>query len=139
MKKKLVLIISVAVVLVVICLAVFGGKGNMNGYYVMDIGNKHYGLIIDGSKATYTTDNPNYSDVTYGTVEKADEGVDLYFEYDGTFLKTNLSNFNPLHAIPSGDGEHLYLSSDSSDWNTDTYRKVSKKEYQEYSKEHFEQ
>lgn len=135
--KKKIAIIGVAAVLLAICLAVCG-KGKTDGYYVMEIGNKNYGLIIAGNEATYTTNNPNYSDVTYGTVEKATEGVDLYFEYDGTFLKTNLSDFNPLHAIISNDGEHLYLSSDSSNWNTDTYRKVSKKEYEEYCKEHFE-
>lgn len=138
MSKEKITIIAAAVVLFAILLVVCGGGNKADGYYVMEIGNKNYALEIDGSKVTYLTSNPNYSDVTEGTVEKTKEGVDLYFERDGKFLKTNLSDFNPLHVTMSGDGEQLYLSSDSDDWNTDTYRKVSKKEYEKYCEEHFE-
>ena len=43
-----------------------------------------------------------------------------------------LYDYSPLHVKISDDGTRLYLSSDSNDWSTDTYDKVSKSDYETF-------
>ena len=84
-------------------------------------------LYIDGNKAEYWTNLHNtasYDPFKHyeGTVEKTEDGVDLYFP--------EFSDYCPLHVKVTEDGT-LYLSSDNSGWSTDSFNRSDKKTYED--------
>lgn len=110
----------------------------LDGYYTMySSSGKAYGLVIDGDTAIYETNRNNYPSYVTGNIESAEEGIDIYFESVSWLYNSEPSDYNPLHAKLSDDGTRLYLSSDSGNWITDTYLKVSKSAYETFRKDNF--
>lgn len=123
----------IAVVVLVLISSLFGAGGSkkLDGYYIYTTSNgRYYALEISGSRAVmhyykYSADEQE------ANVEKTDDGADLYFiASDTRYLE--LERYSPLHAKLSNDGKRVYLSSDSNDWITDAYDRVSKKEFEEF-------
>lgn len=135
MKKSMMKVITLIMVAVIAAatLCACGGK-SCNGYYTMtNPSGTKYALCIDGKTAIYLCGRGDAWPVYEGNVEKADEGVDLYFpDQGGRGGYMELYDYSPLHVKISDDGTRLYLSSDSNDWSTDTYDKVSKSDYETF-------
>lgn len=126
--------------LIVICLMTLmlsaalagcGSKKGVDGYYIYEKQQGQiYALEISGDTAAL------YYSVAGGhtieaSVDKTDEGADLYFgESPSTFLN-EWNDFNPMHVKISDDSKKMYLTSDSSGWSALTFEVVSKKEFDE--------
>ena len=130
MKKKILLIATIAMML--LCLVACGKddkKVSVDGYYVFESASHHdYAIEIKGSSVTVYTNGNNYPSEQHGTVEHTETGADLYIVREGTW-ENQFNDYSPLHVKISEDGTLMYLSSDNSNWTTDTYRKVDKDEF----------
>lgn len=129
MKKKILLIATIAMML--LCLVACGKdkKPSVDGYYVFESSTHHdYAIEIKGSSVTIYTNGNNYPSEQHGTVEHTETGADLYIVREGTW-ENQFNDYSPLHVKISEDGTLMYLSSDNSNWTTDTYRKVDKDEF----------
>ena len=118
----------------VILLTGCGSKSNsdkVEGYWLYRGAANGYGVIylhIDGSHADYYTNLENIGSYNYfkhyeGSVEKTEDGVDIYFQ--------EYAKYSPLHAKVSEDGSLLYFSSDKDGWNTEIHKRVDKKTYED--------
>ncbi len=125
--KKLAIICLVTLMLTVTLVGC--GKKSVDGYYIFE----KYALEIHGDKATLHY-SPAGQSVIEATVEKTDEGADLYFGASDHVLLNDMNDYNPMHVKLSADGEKMYLSSDSSGWSADTYDVVSKSEFDKFVK-----
>lgn len=103
-----------------------GGKSkSLDGYYTCeatDFIGADFALEIDGNDAVLYK---KYEDPAPGSVEKTEDGVDIY-------MTSAFTKHSPFHAKLSEDGEHLYLSSDSGEWDTQVYDRVNKSEFEDY-------
>lgn len=124
--------------LTVICLiilmlaATLAGCGSnskgVDGYYICG----KYALEIHGSTATLHYEPTGKSRVIEATVEKTDEGADLYFGKSSSVFLNDMNDYNPMHVKLSDNGENMYLSSDSEGWSADTYEVVSKEDFEAF-------
>ena len=107
------------------------GSKSVDGHYIFEKQQGQvYALEIDGNTATLHYSVARSSTIE-ATVEKTNEGADLYFgESPSTFLN-EWNDFNPMHVKISDDGKKMYLSSDSSGWSAVTFEVVSKAEFNE--------
>ncbi len=105
------------------------GSKSVDGYYICG----KYALEIHGDTATLHY-APAGNSVIEASVEKTDEGADLYFGESHSVLLNDMNDYNPMHVKISDNGEKMYLSSDSSGWSADTYDVVSKSEFDEFVK-----
>ncbi len=128
--KKLLITMLLAVVML---FTLVGCGGTYYGTYISS-SNHHYALEIKGSKATIYTNGNNYETQTDGNAEKTDDGYDLYF--NKTRQVNNFSDYCPLHATISADGNSIYLTSDDSDWNSKTFTVVSKGDFDSFIEDH---
>lgn len=123
--KKLALTILLCATLI-LSLAACGGKSkSLDGYYTFEattVLGADFALEIDGNNAVLYK---HLEAPAPGSVEKTEDGVDIY-------MTTAFTKHSPFHAKLSEDGEHLYLSSDSGEWNTQVFDKVSKREFEDY-------
>lgn len=122
-KRALSILLCVAMV---ISMTACGGKSkSLDGYYTCDatdfIG-ADFALEIDGNDAVLYK---HLEDPAPGSVEKTEDGVDIY-------MTNAFTKHSPFHAKLSEDGEHLYLSSDSGEWDTQVYDRVNKSEFEDY-------
>lgn len=124
------IVICLMTLMLTAALAGCGSKG-VDGYYIYEKQQGQiYALEISGDTAAL------YYSVAGGhtieaSVDKTDEGADLYFgESPSTFLN-EWNDFNPMHVKISDDGKRMYLTSDSSGWSALTFEVVSKKEFDE--------
>ena len=146
MKKKNVTKLMLVCILTIGCVFTLFGCGSktkkVDGYYTMTAdaqvgtGHDHYAIEIDGSDVVFHTDRygQNSYNVT-GYVEYGDDGKAKIYLSDIT--QCSYSNYCPLYVELSDDGKRMYLSSDNSDWSTDTYDVVSKSDLEAFVEEHF--
>lgn len=110
-----------------------GGNGSkgVDGYYVYEKQQGQlYALEISGDTASL------YYSVAGGhtieaSVDKTDEGADLYFGKSPSTFLNEWNDFNPMHVKISDDGKKMYLTSDVSGWSALTFEVVSKKDFDE--------
>lgn len=119
-----------AALMLVATLAGCGSKG-VDGYYIYEKQQGQvYALEINGGTAALYYSVAGSTPIE-ATVDKTDEGADLYFgESPSTFLN-EWNDYNPMHVKISDDGKKMYLSSDSSGWSAVTFEVVSKTEFNE--------
>lgn len=129
MKKRFLCVLLCVVMM--FTLAACGGK-KVNGYYIGS-SSEDIALEINGDEAVLYVYDSRSSQLIYVTaaVEKADDGVDFYFNGDATGGYDQLQKYSPLHFALSESGDRAYMDSDSSGWSTDTFDKVSKKEFED--------
>ena len=122
-KRALSILLCVAMV---ISMTACGGKSkSLDGYYTCEASDfigANFALEIDGNDAVLYKED---EDPAPGSVEKTEDGVDIY-------MTTAFTKHSPFHAKLSEDGEHLYLSSDSGQWDTQVYNRVNKSEFEDY-------
>ncbi len=122
-KRALSILLCVAMV---ISMTACGGKSkSLDGYYTCeatDFIGADFALEIDGNDAVLYK---HLEDPAPGSVEKTEDGVDIY-------MTSAFTKHSPFHAKLSEDGEHLYLSSDSGEWDTQVYDRVNKSEFEDY-------
>ena len=112
-------------------LASCGSKG-VDGYYIFEKQQGQiYALEINGSTAALYYSVAGSTPIE-ATVDKTDEGADLYFGESPSIFLNEWNDFNPMHVKISDDGKKMYLSSDVSGWSAKTYDVVSKKEFDEF-------
>lgn len=119
-----------AICLVTLMLAaIFAGcsSKSVDGYYICG----KYALKIQGDTATMYYAVAGIQTIE-ASVEKTDEGADLYFGASSSVFLNEMNDYNPMHVKLSSDGEKMYLSADSSDWSADTYDVITEKEFNEF-------
>ena len=114
----------------------------VDGYYTMTVdaqvgmGHDHYAIEINGSDVVYHTDRYGSDGHSIkGNIEYGDDGTANIYIPDINLC--SYTKFCPLHVELSDDGKRMYLSSDNSDWNTDTYDVVSKADFDDFVEENF--
>lgn len=123
-------IISLITLMFAAMLAGCGAK-KVDGYYIFEkMQGQIYALEINGDTATLHYSVARNS-VIEATVEKTDEGADLYFGESPSIFLNEWNDFNPMHVKLSSDGKKMYLSSDVSGWSATAYDVVTKKEFDE--------
>lgn len=130
-------ILKKALVLVIMGVLLLSGCGSKNegkevdGYWLCTSaknGEAAIYIIIDDSHAEYYTnwdDNgvhpENYRNYQ-GTVEKTEEGADVYI--------SEFAKFSPLHVKKSEDGSKLFMTSDNDNWPTLVFDQTDKETYE---------
>ena len=108
------------------------GAKNVDGYYIFEKQQGQiYALEIHGDTAALYYSVAGSTPIE-ATVEKTDEGADLYFGESPSVFLNEWNDFNPMHVKLSSDGKKMYLSSDVSGWSATTYDVVAKKEFDEF-------
>ena len=132
MKKCISRFVAVYLAALVLAATLSGcGSKGVDGYYIYEKQQGQvYALEISGSTAAL------YYSVAGGqtieaSVDKTDEGADLYFGKSPSTFLNEWNDFNPMHVKISDDGQKMYLTSDSSGWSAITFEVVSKTEFNE--------
>lgn len=133
--KKMILVVgAVIVVILLLCCLFLGKKDRYEGYYIME-GRPVYALCVnkDGT-VTYSSNKMNWACST-GYIEIGEDRAALYFDRHLN-PEAYVERFCPLYMTLSEDGKRMYLSSDNSDWYTDTFDVVDKEEYETFAEEY---
>ncbi len=130
-KMKYLILASTLLALLVGC----GGKGGsgdeFDGFYhkASQHGTRSDILVeIDGNNIKYWGNGNSYCYV--GTIEKGSEGTaEVYFTSGNGLNGNDPGRFNPLGFKLTEGNDTLIITSDSSNWNTDTLTRITKEQF----------
>lgn len=124
------IVICLMTLMLAAALAGCGSKG-VDGYYIYEKQQGQiYALEISGDTAALYYSAAGGHTIE-ASVDKTDEGADLYFGKSPSTFLNEWNDFNPMHVKISDDSKKMYLTSDSSGWSALTFEVVSKKEFDE--------
>lgn len=135
-KMKCLILISVVLTLLVGCGGKGASEGKFDGYYhkASEHGTRDDILVeIDGDNIKYWGNGNSYFYV--GTIEKdSEKTAEAYFTGGDGLNGNDPGRFNPLGLKLTDGNDTLIITSDSSNWSTDTLTRITEKEFDSHFK-----